>query len=666
MTKKNILKVFILLLISFIAYQSYIFFIPQDDNLQGIYLVPKDAVFIVETQKPIDTWDEISKSDVWKHLQTNAYFKDLTSNLNQLDGVFHEKKKIFDIIGNRSTLISVHMISKKKYGMLFTVDLQKISRLNILKNNIGKFVSKNFKFSKRKYHNFTINEIYDKKSRETLYITFIKNQLVASYTHTLVEASIDQHLEPIIGRDLNFIEVKKKVRNDDLFRLFIQYKYLDDYMYYFSNKPTETVKLISNTLLFSGFSFDFKNENTIYANGFTNTNESTSNYLKALQKSGKGIRTIDKIAPKRTAIYMSFAFDSFSEFYTNFEEVQKENTKSFKTYQNNLDKVQNFLNIDLKKNFIHWMGSEIAILQMQSAKYSNLKNETALVIKAKDIKNAKKNLSYVLKQIKKRTPVKFKTIEYNKHEINYLSIKGFFKMFLGNFFNEFDKPYFTYIDDYVVFSNYPSTLKNIIDDYENNEILIIAKDYEKFKSNFEKKSSVCTYINTATLYKSLYKIADNNTKLKLQKNKDYIICFPQIGFQLSPYSNMFESTFVINYQDPEIVKNKAQFKEITVEKEPKANQTNETNNLLNIKKEDLFIVEKIYPKDLDIKEFTTKYKNGKIHVLAKYKNGLKHGKYKEYYPNGKLKLFGRFKNGKQVGTWKAYNANGKLIHKKRF
>ncbi len=666
MIKKKLLKAFILLLISLIAYQLYVFFISQDDNLQGIYLVPKDAIFIVETQEPIDTWYEISKSDVWKHLQTNSYFKALTSSLNELDGVFHEKKKVFDIIGNRSTLISVHMISKKKYGLLFTVDLQKISRLNILKNNIGKFVSKNFKFSKRKYHNFTINEIYDKKSRETLHVTFIKNQLVASYTHTLIEASIDQHLEPIIGRDLNFIEVKKKVGNDDLFRLFIQYKYLDDYMYYFSNKPTKTVKLISNTLLYSGFNFDFKNKNTIYANGFTNTNESTSNYLKALQNSGKGIRTIDEIAPKRTAIYMSFAFDSFSEFYTNFEEVQKENTKSYKTYQNNLDKVENFLNIDLKKNFINWMGSEIAILQMQSAKYSNLKNETALVIKAKDIKNAKNNLSYVLKQIKKRTPVKFKTIKYNKHEINYLSIKGFFKLFLGNFFNEFDKPYFTYIDDYVVFSNYPSTLKNIIDDYENKEVLIKAKDYKKFKSNFEKKSSVCTYINTATLYKSLYKIADNNTKLKLKKNKNYIICFPQIGFQLSPYANMFESTFVINYQDPEIVKNKAQFREITVEKESEATQTNETDNLLNTKKEDLFIVEKIYPKDLDIKEFITKYKNTKIHVLAKYKNGLKHGRYKEYYPNGKLKLMGKFKNGKQVGTWKAYNANGKLLHKKRF
>ncbi len=666
MTKKNIFKILILLVISFIAYQLYIFLTPQDDTLQGIYLVPKDAVFIIETQEPIDTWDEISKSDVWKHLQTNAYFKDLTSSLNELDGVFHEKKKIFDIIGNRSTLISVHMISKKKYGLLFTVDLQKISRLNILKNNIGKFVSKNFKFSKRKYHNFTINEIYDKKSRETLYLTFIKNQLVASYTHTLVEASIDQHSEPIIGRDLNFIEVKKKVGYDDLFRLFIQYKYLDNYMYYFSDKPTETVKLISNTLLYSGFSFDFKNKNTIYANGFTNTNESTSNYLKALQKSGKEIRTIDKIAPKRTAIYMSFAFDSFSEFYTNFEEVQKENSKSYKIYQNNLDKVQNFLNIDLKKNFINWMGSEIAILQMQSAKYSNLKNETALVIKVKDIDNAKKNLNYVLKQIKKRTPVKFKTIEYNKHEINYLSIKGFFKLFLGDFFKEFDKPYFTYIDDYVVFSNYPNTLKNIIDDYENNEVLIKAKDYKKFKSNFEKKSSVCSYINTATLYKSLFQLADNNTKLKLKQNKDYIICFPQIGFQLSPYVNMFESKFIINYQDPQIVKNKAQFKEITVEKEPKTTQTNETNNILNTKPEDLFIVEKIYPKDLDIKEFTTKYKNGKIHIFAKYKNGLKHGRYKEYYPNGEVKLSGKFRKGKQVGTWKSYDANGNLLHKKRF
>lgn len=667
MSKKNIFKILIVSFLAFILYQGISFFLPSGNKLQSIYLIPKDAVFIIETDQPIDTWNAISKSEVWNHLQTNAYFKELTSSLNHLDEIFNQKKKLIDFIGNRDLYISVHMISKKKYGLFFTVDLQKISKLNLLKNHLETVTSSAFTVTKRQYHNFTINEITDKKTRETLYITFIDNQMIASYTHKLVEASIDQYQEPVIGRDLDFINIAKKVSGKDLFRLYVQYSYLDDYAYYFTNQPSSTIKELSKALKYSGFSFDFKNKNTIYANGYTNTNEATQTYIKALQNSGKSTHDVAKIAPERTAIYLSFGFDSFKEFYANFNEIQKENAEMFKNYQNNLDKIQNFLDININKHFISWMDDEIAVLHMESALKTTNKTETALVIKANSIKNAKKNINFVLKQIKKKTPVKFKKITYKDHEINFLSIKGFFKVFLGSYFKDFDKPYFTYIDDYVVFSNYPTTLKRIIDDYENEKTLLNSKDYKQFIRNFDRKSSIFAYINTPTLYKNLITIADKNTKQKIRKNKDYIICFPQIGFQLTPYSDLFETTLVINYQDPKIVQSKQQFKEVTVN-DFNMNDFNPSpeKELVAVNPSDLFKPAAIVLKDLDTDTYHKKYANGKKHVSVAIKNGKPHGKYKEYYPNGELKLTGRFKNGKQSGTWKVYNTSGKLLKKKRF
>jgi len=667
MIKKYIKKLLIWSVLVYIIYLLFTFFLPSANRLQAIYLIPKDAVFIVETDQPIDAWNTISKSDVWNHLQTNAYFNELTTNLNSLDKIFNQKKKFIDFIGNRDLYISVHMISKKKYGLFFTVDLQKMSKLSILKDHLETFSNKSLKVTKRKYHEFVINEITDKSTHETLYISFINNQMIASYSHKLIEASIDQHKEPFIGRDLDFIEVMQKVADKDLFRLFVQYKYLDDYAYYFVNQPDKTIVELSKTLKYSGFSFDLKNDNTILANGFTNANEAAQSYLKALQNSGKGPHSIAKIAPKRTAIYLSFGFDSFKEFYDNFKEIQKENAASYKAYQDNLDKIQNYLDIDLNDNFISWMDDEIAVLHIESSKKYQSKTETALVIKTNSIKKAKKNIDYVLKKIKKKTPVKFKKITYKDHDINYLSIKGFFKLFLGNYFSEFDKPYFTYIDNYVVFSNYPNTLKRIIDDYENKNTLDTSIDYQKFTRNFDKKSSVFTYINTPTLYKNLIAIADKNTKAKIRRNKDYIICFPQIGFQLIPYSTMFETKLVINYQEPKTVLSKEQFKEVSVKEfditdfNPKPHDA-----LITINPNDLFKVNAINLNDLDTDEYHKKYTNGKTHIKVKIKNGKPNGRYKEYYPNGELKLTGKFKEGKQIGIWKAYNANGKLLKKKRF
>ena len=100
---------------------------------------------------------------------------------------------------------------------------------------------------------------------------------------TLVEASIDQYLEPEIGRNLNFIEVNKEVGYNDMFRLYFQYEYLDDFIKVFSNDSGYLGKTLSNSLEFSGFSFDL-DHNTITANGITNSNNKCKCIFKSTKK----------------------------------------------------------------------------------------------------------------------------------------------------------------------------------------------------------------------------------------------------------------------------------------------------------------------------------------------------------------------------------------------
>ena len=81
--------------------------------------------------------------------------------------------------------------------------------------------------------------------------------------------------------------------------------------------------------------------------------------------------------------------------------------------------IEQFLKIDVKENFVDWIADEIALLQIQSD-ISKGKNDLALVLKANDADDAKSNLDFVLKQIKKKTPVKFKAVDYKGYKIiNY-------------------------------------------------------------------------------------------------------------------------------------------------------------------------------------------------------------------------------------------------------
>ena len=300
-TKKKISLGLLATLIFFIGYLVYFFYLAPSANLQSIYLIPKDAVFVVETQEPVVNWDKIRESDVWKHLQKNDYFFELTESIHKMDTIFHNKKKLFELFGTRSLFFSIHMYKPKAYGIFYVIDLKRIAKLKLLRTYMNTLLDDSYSLSRREYHGNEIIELYDKESHKTLSIAFIKNQLIASYVHSLVERSIDQVGEPYIGRNLDFIEVKKKTGYDDMFRLYLQHDFIDEYAKYFTDESTPLIKTLSENFMFSGFSFDLKSNNTMIADGFTSISEQHIGYLKALQKSGTAKRSIPKIAPKRTA-----------------------------------------------------------------------------------------------------------------------------------------------------------------------------------------------------------------------------------------------------------------------------------------------------------------------------------------------------------------------------
>ncbi|WP_420401784.1 DUF3352 domain-containing protein [Flagellimonas sp.] len=653
MGKKRILFGLLTLLVIYLCYLAYIFILSPKTNLQSIYLIPKDAVFVIESDKPVESWAKVSESKTWRHLQKNDYFAQLTENIQKVDTVFNDNHRLFEFFDGRSLFISIHMISKKDYGIFYVLDLKRIAKLKLLKTYLNTLLNENYTMSKRVYHDHEILEIYDRKNKETMYLSFIKNQLVASYTHILVEASIDQYQEPFLGRNLDFLEVNTRVGYEDLFRLYLQYDFLDDYYGRFSDKTNDWITRASKNLLFSGFHFDLDTGGTITANGFTNISPTHLNYLTALQQSGTAERTIPNIAPKRTALYISYGFDSFGEFYKNFEAVQQDDPEQFESYREGIQKVEKFLKIDVKENFVSWIGEEIALLQIKS-RISKVENEMALVLKTTDAGMAKTHLDFVLKQIKKKTPVKFKTIEYKGYEIKFLSIKGFFKILLGNRFKEFDKPYFVQVDDYVVFSNSPNTLKVLIDDFKDGSTLNNSEEFQKFNKKFERASSLFIYSDVSLLYENMKIMADTNTKNSLRKNKNFILCFPKAGFQLKPEDDLFESRLVVDYQDIEALpKTEKPKPKIQIPVDQKITEA-------------AFDLKPIYPSDLNAKTFSKTYSNGQIRFEVDLKDGMKHGQYKAFYSDGTEKITGRYRKDQQVGTWKYFGMDGELLLKKRF
>jgi len=637
----------------FAAYQYYL---APPDSFQAIYLVPKNAIYVIETSEPIKSWQKLSNSKVWKFLQTQPYFGELTSGTNALDSMINDNKELFDRFGSRHVLISAHNYKKTDYDFLFIVDIEQAGKLKFLEDYLTNLNRKpGYRVSQRQYKDIIISELFDRESRETLHIAFISNLLVCSYTNSLVEASIDQRSEPAIGRDNRFIEINKQVNDEGMFKLYMQYAYLDDYMRCYLSESNEYVNSLSKMLAYSSVNFDMDGDEWLSLTGATNINDSINSYMRAMLESGRGTLAAQEVIPQRAAFYVSIAVKNFADFHNRFEKAMLENNKpEYDEYQRNAGKVEGFLKISLKKNFIDWMGQEVCFVQMQPQGLGRA-NEFAAVIQADDIVEAKRQMEFIGKQVRKRTPVKIREVNYKGYPIHYMAIKGFFKPISGKLFQKLDKPYFTYIGDYVVFSNHPQTIKGFIDDYESKRTLAQSEDYKTFADKFESTSNVFIYIQTPVLHNNLKGFVSSETWQDAERNKKYIVSFPAIGFQLTDNETLFDTRLIIRYQEPSSAPDPVLL--------ASTDSTQIVLDSLRISDEE---EEDIYIEDLSTEKYTEAYPDGQKKLEVSMRDGFRNGAYREYHPNGELKIKGRYKADQKQGTWKYYNEAGKLTDRKKF
>jgi hypothetical protein len=636
------------------AFFGYRWYREENADLSGLTLVPEHAVYVIETDSPIDSWKTISGSLQWKHLQKNQYFASLTSSINALDSMVHDNELLFELLGSRAVMVSSHMVSGSDYDFLFVVDLQEASLVSVLQQYLTNFSAKGYSLTKEMYQGEQLFLVHSRDDNSTLHL-FMKGPFMAgSYDRSLVAAAIHASQGENLLNSESFKNNLEK-SDDGIARVYINYPMLPAFTAVYMTGQNEYVQKFSAALLSSQLVMTLENE-AVRISGFTAINDSIESYILSLHVSGKGPTEITQIAPQRTAFYLGLGFSSFSDFLKNFEINLKTDVTEYASYQENIKKVEDYLKIDLQKNFIDWVGDEVAILELPSSG-SGAHNETALIFKAHNVEAAKDNLAYIEKMVKRKTPVKFKTFDHKGYSINYLSLKGIFNLLLGKFFARYDKPYYTIINNFVIFSNTPESLKGIINDYLDKKTLARSEDFRSFRKEFEDESSAFVYMHAPALFNSIVNLANPATRVSLVENKAYVTCFRDMGLQLVPVEYGFKTAFAEQFVEPEI----------PVIVVPKVEHQETVSTAEEIIEEiDPMALPELYIENPNLKEYIGYFPDSTVQFKVEMNNGFKEGSYTEYHPNTETRLTGRFRRDQRHGTWKLFDEAGKLVLKREY
>lgn len=642
----------------YILYSIVYLFVSPDRNIQQIYLIPEDAAFIIQSSAPIEDWEKFSGSETWQCLKKAKSFEEVTASVEKLDSVVKSNKVLLSLVGERDMLISLHKTRATNWDFLLVLDMQKASKMDLLKEQVETvLVMSGFTVTSRMHSGINILEMRDPDTRDIFYIAFVDNHLVGSYTSALVESAINSRNKPKIGLDQSFIETEKLVSGKGLVRVFINYARIPQFMSIYLGTRNEYVDLFSNSMNFAGLYLN-ANKDRMEVKGYTLRKDSADPYVTALLNSGKHKMKAHEILSGRTALYTNIGFYNPVTFVKELENALSVHDKQlYDSYQSSRKKIEGLFGISLEDNFLSWMSGEFAITQSEPG-LLGYDPELILAVRAKSIKDARKNMEFIEKKIKRRTPVKVKTVNYKDFEINYVEMKGFFRLFFGKLFDKFEKPYYTYVDDYVVFSNKASSLLSFVEDYEQKNLLKNNQGFKDALSYMKSSSTIFLYTDMHKFYSQLKPMMNASTWNEIQSNKDVLFSFPYWTMQVIGDSRSASLQYVMDYAPYE--------PEETVTSVATDEDDEEMNEDAETEKEQMGELKRFYVEKFEGNVLREFYPEGALKSESEVKEGKRHGRYREYYEDGTLKLRGKYANNKPKGTWKYYTDKGKFDHKEKF
>ncbi|MDF1672494.1 MAG: hypothetical protein P1U41_03260 [Vicingaceae bacterium] len=536
MTKKILLGLFILLMgaVSFIAYNFYKN-VKEPVSQTAFEAIPLNAALIIKENNFHALFEKINSTNIiWEELTTHtASAKDLNNKMNYLDSLLNGPFKT--IIKNKEVLGSLHLSGANNYDFIFYLSIPSVETDEIIQKikNVTKTNP-----NKRDYDGVAINT-FPYLENEKIALTHYKNTLAFSFSTVLIEDVIRQlKNETNLLSDSTFAQVIRTSGQSSDGNLFVNNQYFSKIINQYLNKSSKAYfKNYENYATWTELDITIK-PNSLALNGFSFANDKNIVTLLKNQKP----QDIDmlEILPYNTAFLYHYGVSNSELFFDNRMSLLKGENQFF-NFQKYLDEQTSDFGIDLEVELLNHISSEIAMLITES-QTEDFSNNKYVILKIKDVDEAKESLKALSI---KTNDEPIEPIIFNEKSIAQLNLKNVFQNLLGKPFPNFSNHYYTFIDDYVVFSNSSGSLQSFITNVTNEKVLSKNDNFESFNENLSSNSNLFIYNNIArsvNLYKTICKEDDITV---FEDQLELFRKFEAVAYQMSTeknnlyYNNMY-------------------------------------------------------------------------------------------------------------------------------
>ena len=492
-----------------------IYFRTPLSNIRPLEAVPPQTSLILEFENYFQTRTALAKMPYTKEFEGAFFVKKLSEDLQPIRKVFAKTKE-----HRRLLLYSPLMAS------LQISDADDADFLYIIKDEKGVFqleeILQQFNYKKFDSNGSTVYEMYPNNSTP-ITLGFHRGIILFSKYASLVENGMRQLKDfpsPLIT-DEKYAIFSKKIKDPSSVNVYLLFENLPAFAHPFMTESLQVqMKGFAEIITSAKLGLNFKKDG-VAVDGFLKPTDASFLSANYFSKNEKEKSTIHHVLPDDVAYLMRADLPKEKT-------IQLHGEKELEVYE---------------KYFQPWIGEEWSI-GCAKIYTRRMQSEQFVAYHIHDIKKAQSHLQKFAEDFGE-----LKSTTYMMYPIHQVLTDDLPIPIFGNDFTYIKNPYFSFIENYVVFAASQPTLENWIDKYITSQTLSNHIAYLEMENQIGAEGNWSTFLNTTGAMPLIQSFFKPTISGDFQNQIERFGKMQPVGFQLDIKDDFISTTGLFNYQE---------------------------------------------------------------------------------------------------------------------
>jgi hypothetical protein len=622
--------------------------------------IPVHASMIIQINDYESFIEKTTRNNtLWNTLTGLPELNRMSLQMKYLDSLMTKMPEIKQIMLNEPSFLSVHSAGRDRIGLLHVFQLPARVHEKKITELIMNLLVNSGTMENRKYEGITLHEVVLLKEAVLKNFVFAvyHNILLISNSAILMEDAIRQLMsDESVTLQQGFKDIYATSGKNVDANVFVNMQEFPKTASGFVRADYKAeVRALKN---FAGWAEMDLNllAGTLLMNGFVTPHDSAASFAAIFLDQAPQRLTADQVMPASVASFLTLSTSDFDKYLNDYQAFLREEGR-LTGYSNMLQSINNTYDISFPDDFLEIMDNEIT-LAFNPENQAGKPPASFLLLRIKSKAQAEEKMNSLMAKfaaVEQKTVnsyvTDFKLDNELRFKIGYLPVRNLSAKIFGPLFSVVDHHYFVVIENYLVFSSSPESLKELIHNQVLNRTLLNNPSFREFKNTLSPRSNILFYAN---LSKSGDVFAPFLTEDIGRNWKKYLPVFQQaqiFGFQLYTDHHMLYANLLlrelsaVNSEAQTVWESKldtvAAVKPVFVLN----HQTNQNEVFVQDLRNNIYLINQVgrvlwkvqLPEPVNSEVFQIDYfRNGKLQLLFSSRNYLylidRNGNFVEKYP----------------------------------